>query len=196
MTAAEERLQFRIDARTADWLRDRAERMPLALDRRSTETSAINKQAAVELGLWRTALDAELGRIRLTTDQARCLADVLNGAILEPAISAGIGRVYAECYDAFRLARTGPAPDLSSYGRKHGPEGGDPGKWEQSLLDYLGSLGPVADFALRDAISRWWQDILPLDAGQWRDPDEQDDSLGLRADSPEGFAAVGLQVIR
>jgi hypothetical protein len=175
MAAAEERLQFRIDAGTAEWLRGRAERMPLALDRRSTEMSAINKQAALELGLWRMALETELGRIRLTLEQARCLVDVLNGTVLEPTISAGIGLAYASVYDAFRLARTGPFPDVSSYGAKHGPDDCDPGKWEQALLDYLGQLGPVADFALRYAISRWWQaDGEP---------------------TAEGFAAVGLRVI-
>lgn len=177
--AAEESLRFRIDGEAAEWLRSRAERMQLALDRRSTETSAVNKQAGVELGLWRMAQDAELGRIRLTLAQAMCVADVLNGAILEPRISSGIGLAYAGCYDEFRLARTGPVPDVSSYGAKHGPEGCDPAKWEQALLDYLGSLGPVADFALRYAIARWWEEVSQIQE---------------LADSAEGFAAVGLRV--
>jgi hypothetical protein len=74
----------------------------------------------------------------------------------EPAVHRPPGGA-AACYDEFRLARTGPVPDVSWYRAKHGPEGCDPGKWEQALLDYLGSLGPVADYTLRDAIARWWE---------------------------------------
>jgi hypothetical protein len=186
-------IRFR-DAELAQWLRDRAGRMPLARDRRSTGLSAASGQARAELGLWRMAQEAELGRIRLTLAQARCLADVLNGDVMEAKIGVNLGLAYAGCYDAFRLARTGPAPDLSSYGAKHGPEGCDPWKWEQDLLGLLGALGPVADFALRDAVSRWWQDVYPRDASQWRDPDDQYPDDQFRADSAEGFESAGLRI--
>jgi hypothetical protein len=181
MAASEERLQFRIDAGTAEWLASRAKRMPLAsLDRRSTEASVINTQARTELALWRLALKAELGRIRLTLGQALCLADVLNGHIVEASVASGVGLAFTECYDAFRLARGGPAPDVSSYGAKHGPEGCDPAEWERALADYLGTLGPVADYALRDAIARWWEEV------------SQDAEL---ADTAEGFGVVGLPIV-
>lgn len=167
------RVQFR-DVELAGWLRDRAKRMPFTRDRRSTDGSPVNGQAKAELTLWRMALEAELGRIRITLAQASCIADVLNVGVLEAALGAPLGLAYAECYDAFRFARTGPAPDVSSYGAKWGPEDGDPAKWEQELLELLGALGPAADFALRDAISRWWKsDGEP---------------------TVEGFAAVGLRV--
>jgi hypothetical protein len=139
-------------------------------------------QAQAELGMWRDALDGELRRVRLTLAQASCVADVLNGTALTPGVSGTLGIVYAECYEAFRLAREDrsgnplPAPlgDVSSYGAKWGPEGTGPAKWEQELLDYLGRLGPAADMALRDAVARWWD--------------------GAFLPTAEGFAAVGLRV--
>jgi hypothetical protein len=177
-------IRFR-DAELAEWLRDRAERMPFARDRRSTEGSAAGGQARTELALWRAALEAELSRVRLTLAQASCVADVLNGTVLDAALGAPLGLAYAGCYDAFRLAREvspGVVSDVSSYGAKWGPEGCDPAKWEQDLLGCLGTLGPVADHALRDAIARWWAlpgEPLPGDAA---------------GEEKARFAAVGLRV--
>lgn len=131
-------------------------------------------QAKSELQVWRMARDAELDRITLTLEQALCLADVLNGHLGYSQMSGTVGLAEAECFDAFRLARRGPAPDVSSYGAKWGPEGSDPKTWEDDLLRLLGTLGPVADWVLREAIARWWAE-------------EQ-------ADTAEGFAAVGLRV--
>lgn len=170
------RVEFRASAETGRWLASRMGRMPRA------QIVSKNTQAATEIGLWRAVLAAELARIRLSLPQAIAVAEVLNSPDIEPAVSTGIGMVFAQCHDAFRLARSGPAGDCSSYGRKHGFD-------ESVLLDYLGSLGPAADHALADAISRWWQDVQPRDGGQWRDPDD-----GFRADSAEGFAAAGLRV--
>jgi len=150
-------VHVRLDGETAAWLAGRADRM---------STGSHHQQARTELGLWRTVLGAELRRIRLTLPQARCVADVLHGTLTNPAVASGAGLAYAECYDAFRIARATPGGE--SYGAKHGVD-------EQELLDYLATLGPAADHALRDAIARWWAQPDP-------------------GDSPEGFAAAGLQV--
>jgi hypothetical protein len=150
------RIQARISGEVAGWLDGRADRM---------HAGSRHQQAAAELALWRTALNIELGRIRLTLGQANCLADVLNGHMIAPMIASRPGLVYAECYDAFQIARDIPlASDVSSYGAKHGPKGCDPAEWEQDLLGYLGRLNAVADHALADAIARWW-DIQGIDFG-------------------------------
>lgn len=180
------RIQVRLDDDLAGWLRQRADM--------SRTGRSMDMQAREDLGLLREVIETELRRIRLTLQQARCLADVLNGTIIDSAVGTSLGLAYAECYDAFRLAREGsPAPDLSSYGAKHAPDGTDPEKWEQDLLVLLGRLGPAADYALRFAIARWWAEVHPQDSLQWRHPGEED-AGGFRADSPEGFGHAGLRI--
>jgi len=152
------RVQVRLDDTAAAWLAGRAARM---------HGGSTHQQARAELGLWHAVLDAELRRIRLTGAELACVADVAGGSLIRPVVSAGIGAVYAQCYDAFRVAREHDPARISSYGAKHGIG-------EQDLLDRLGALGPAADHALADAISRWWAGDLDATA--------------------EGFAAVGLRV--
>lgn len=164
---ANPRIQARLTDDMAGWLDGRAERM---------NTGSRNQQAITELTLWRAVLNIELHRIRVTLEQASCIADVLNGFTLDPAISLGVGRVYAECYGAFRDARD-KGGEPSSYGAKHAPLNVDAAEWEQTLLDYLGGLNMTADHALRDAIARWWAV-----------PDDPEVSDAAR------FAMVGLRV--
>jgi hypothetical protein len=159
MTAVETRVQVRLDDELAGWLADRTTRML---------TGSHNVQARLELDMWRATLRAELRRIRFTLAQASCLADLLNGVLIQPGISIRPGMVYAEASDAFQIARDTPIPDHSSYGAKWGID-------EQALLEYLARLGPAADHALLDAFSRWW---------------DQDHDRSL-----DGFAAVGLTVV-
>ena len=154
---ADTRIQARLSPGLAAWLDDRAAR---------SVAGSRHEQGRAELELWHTALAAELRGIRLTLGEAACVADVLKGSIIQMTVSRP-GTVYAQCYDAFRLAREHDPARIDSYGQKHGID-------EGKLLDYLGGLGPAADHALADAISRWWG----------RD-------LGATAD---GFAAVGLAV--
>lgn len=174
------RIQARLTDDMAGWLAGREERMQQPRNH--------NRQAMTELGLWRAALEAELRRIRLTPGQANCIADVCNGWLMDASLGSRPGLVYAECYDAFRIARESPGGDLSSYGAKHGPEGGDPAKWEQDLLDYLGRLGPVADHALRDAVARWWD--LPQETEWDHEPDEGE----IREHEIVRWGYAGLQV--
>jgi hypothetical protein len=152
------RVMYRVtDPGLLDWLTSRTGRML---------TGNRNEQARTELGLWREVLAAELRRIRLTLAEACCVADVLNSTTLTPTVAGSIGHTYAEVYDAFNDAE-GP----SSYGNKWGVD-------EQQLLGKLRALGPAADHALVDAISRWWETTdqhKAVDAGT--------------------FAAVGLRVL-
>lgn len=164
-------IHFRAVRGLAAWLEARRE----AAGRRS-----VHAQAQAELETWQMVQQGELSRIRLTVSQARCLGDVLNGAILAARVSTpGFSIAYMECADAFRLARdVSPSmTDVSSYGAKWAPDGTDPAVWEQALLDLLAGLSPAGDVALRYAIASWWTFA--------QEPD---------ADTPAGFARVGLNV--
>ncbi|WP_433357774.1 hypothetical protein ACQP25_44350 (plasmid) [Microtetraspora malaysiensis] len=130
-----DRVQTRVTPEVAAWLLDRSARM---------HTGSNHLQAKIELSLWRDAMAAELRRIRLTVEQACCLADVLNGHMMSPGIAYGAGLVFAECYDAFDIAS-----GYSTYGKKWNID-------EAALLDLVMKLGPVADHALMDAFARWW----------------------------------------
>lgn len=156
-------IQFRADSALDEWLARRA-----TLMHNGGTPASGNVQARLELGLWKATLDLELRRIRLTLPQARVVAAVCNTWSLDATIGAGPGLVFAEVYDAFRIAREKDHLGISSYGAQYGID-------EQALLDYLGSLGPAADAALRDAITRWWED-------------------DGREDTVAGFEKVGLRV--
>lgn len=170
MAGSKNDVHFRVSETIAKWLDTRA-----GLDRHASQNEDLKQrsrhgQAKAELEMWHSVLTTELKRIRLTVEQASCIADVLNGTLTTPGVGVSMGIAWMECSDAFSLA-TG----VSSYGRKHAPEGTDPDKWEADLLDYLQNLGPAADTALRYAIAEWWgRDLEP---------------------TAEGFAAVGLRVI-
>lgn len=170
MAPSKNDVHFRVSETIAKWLDTRA-----GLDRHARQNEDLKQrsrhgQAKAELETWHSVLTVELKRIRLTVEQASCLADILNGVLTTPGVGTSFGLAWMECSDAFSLA-TG----VSSYGRKHAPEGADPDKWEADLLDYLRGLGPAADTALRYAIAELWARDLPGTA--------------------EGFAAAGLRVV-
>lgn len=157
---ADTRIQARVSEDVAAWLAERDERM---------FSGGTGLQAKVELGIWKDALAAELRRIRLTLNQANCLADILNGTMISAGVAGRVPVVLMEASDAFHLAREEPlAYDEVPYGTKWDID-------EKKLTEYLRTLGPTADHALQDAVSRWWQ----TDAEA----------------TVEGWATVGLTVV-
>ena len=114
------------------------------------DTSSLDIQARVEMEIWRAVMAAELRRIPLTLAEASCLAAILEGH--PPArgpVSSSIGTCYAECHQAFHLARE--TPGEPTYAARWGVS-------EGTLLARLQRLGPAADLALEDAIARWHGD--------------------------------------
>lgn len=154
---AETRIQFRAGDQLFAFLALRALRMG---------TSSADLQARAEIEIWRAVMAAELRRIPLTVAEASSLAGILKGH--RPTcgpVSASIGVCYAECEQAFRLAR-----EIADQGPA--------GMWGISgemLLAKLQRLGPAADLALEDAIARWHDHRFEA--------------------TPDGFGQAGLRII-
>ncbi|KPC77477.1 hypothetical protein ADL27_48750, partial [Streptomyces sp. NRRL F-6602] len=106
--------------------------------------------------------------IRLTLNQANLIASVLSGTVMTPEIVGNAPAVLMEVSDAFHLARETPLPGEKPYGERWSLD-------EDALLHYLRTLGPTADHALFDAVSRWWKTGAPT--------------------TVEGWASVGLTVV-
>lgn len=130
-------------------------------------TPSADLQARTEIEIWREVMAAELRRIPLTLAEASCLAGILKGhPPSRRLVSASIGICYAECEQAFRLAREIPGQAPSARWR---------GVSEDVLLARLQRLGPAADLALEDAIARWHTQRFEA--------------------TPEGFERAGLRII-
>lgn len=157
---ADNRIQTRVSERLVEWLLDRANRLGSG--------GSIHMQAGHDLDMLRALLARELGRIRLTVNEANCVADILNGTMLSAGEMAAFPAVATDVAEAFQLAREEAFPGEVSYGEKWGID-------EDRLVSYLRALGASADHALADAISRWWA---------------ADDHAG----TVEGWARVGLRV--
>lgn len=155
----DDRVAVRIEGQTKAFLESRARRLGDA---------GIGTQARAELELWQSALAAELARVQLTLPQACFLANVVlmspEIAVIDPLDSGNlVGALWVGCYDAFRRIPPGESSLADTWNID-----------EQALLDYLRTLGPTADHALYDALSRW-----------------RDMNLDQTVD---GFARAGLRV--
>ena len=127
-------IKLRLTDDLAAWLADRAERV--------AAPASGGQRLKTEVELWRHTLAAELRRQRWTLPELGLIADVLNGALITDAATASLGLVAVEVMDA-----------------RAGMEGVWGDKWgvdELGLIDKLLRLGPAADQALADAVSRWW----------------------------------------
>ena len=151
------RVQYRAKDADRDFLLDRARRMG---------DPSPHQQAHTELRLWRELAAAELRRIRLTFHQAQCITSIRGGWLLTTELAPGLSLVFLSCQEAFHNART--TPWETPYAERFDID-------ETALLDYLRTLGPAADHALRDALNRWHHEQLPATA--------------------EGFTQAGLQVV-
>ena len=132
-------ISFSAPAELADWLAGRADR--------AMSPESIDVRAKTELGVWREAQAVELRRTTWTLPELGYLAELALGSILTPGFGALLA---AESADA------DPATAA---------------KWgidQQALTAQLAGLGPVQDFALRDALGRWVADPgLTHDHATW-----------------------------
>jgi hypothetical protein len=85
-------------------------------------------------------------------------------------MAATPGLLHAEAEDGFALSWGGPPPYLSTYGHRWAGDGQvaddaeaattEAKAWETEALTWLATLSPLEDLALRDALSRWWEQGL------------------------------------
>lgn len=160
MTPDDTKVQYRLSGRLAEWLTSRMERAGVH--------DSPNAQARAELALWQATLDAELGRIQFTLNELRCIADVLADRRLLLSVSATVGAVYGRVYLAVRREQVDAG---TTWVKRWNLDG-------HALLEKLIELGPAADHAVYDAVSRYL------------------DARGTRYAPPtvEDFAKFGLAV--
>lgn len=150
---SDNRIQWRAAPDLVAWLLGRAER--------ATEAPNLTRAAQQELAQWRESLRVEQARTRWEPAELGCLADILNGSLVQ-----GVGQYLAmEVADAFAL-------DPGALGPKWGID-------EAALLAKITGLGAVASAATIDGIARWWADP---DRGPHADP-ESWRAVGFRADA-------------
>ncbi|HET9657319.1 MAG TPA: hypothetical protein VFP72_18345 [Kineosporiaceae bacterium] len=139
------------------WLTDRQQRMM---------APGLATQLRAEAVMLRDLLAAELRRQRWTLAELGLLADVMNGDILTSSVyTGGVSMITANLVDATSGLE-------AEYEAQHGVH-------PARVVEKLQTLGPAADAALRDALSRWW-------ATQDEGPD---------AHTVEGWARVGVRVV-
>lgn len=149
----------------AGWLEDRAER--------ALSTAGLGARTRTELFLWRAVLQAELDIQRWTLTELAALAAALNGSMISDAVPTSIGHCAVELTDARRGREDDWDADIAA---QHAPGLGGNARWSgDALLAKLARLGPAADMALSDAISRWL--------------------TGKHEHSVEGWAQVGVRAV-
>ena len=184
--AGSARVDFAAPAELAAWLASRAERTIMSRAGADDGATSHGQQAKHDLLLFRELLAAELAAMpAVPLGWATALAEVTGGEQMSAAITAvsddGTFRpvLWAEWAVASADARTGHPGN--SYAARHGID-------EDALGAWLRGLSPVLDYALRDALSRWWADVQPMDGAVLGDGTVHESA------SAEGFAAVGLRV--
>jgi hypothetical protein len=152
----------RVDDDLAGWITDRAER--------AMRMESLGVHIRTEVQKWRTIVGAELRHLRFTIGEIGLIADVFGGSLITDAISSRPPMAAIEVMDA----RDGME---GSYGDKWGVD-------EMALVEKLLGLGPAADHALIDAVSRWWAADGEHTAAGWaavgltiRDNDNPDRSI-------------------
>lgn len=166
------------------WLASRRERTILA----RVGTGSLSVQAKLELTARRELQGAELAAmLPVPLAWADALTEVVGGEQLSASIFAvdadGTFRaaLWGEWAVAASDARASGHPD-DTYAARYGLD-------EAELDRWLRSLTPGQDDAVRDALSRWWADVYPMEGARGGADDNE-----FRSTSAAGFAAVGLRV--
>lgn len=171
-------LNIRVDDALGAWLDNRQARYM---------SGSKQMQARTDLALLRDLLTAEARRVPFTVDEARALASIVAGAMIQPTIGHVL---WPEVADAFSIARAADPTggEVSSYAAQFGID-------ENSLLERLQMLSPAGDLAVRDALSRWWRQQELLNHARGVDESNGRES-GEPPDDAETFAAAGLRITR
>lgn len=147
-------ISWRPNSDMSEWLEGRASR--------SAQPGGLSARTRTEMRLWRSCIHHELLRLRFSLNDLAIIASALNGTIIPDAVSKTVPIVAAKVIEHLRVSAEGRPVQMHS------------GDDHQGLVTYLLSLGPTADHALGDAITRWQQN----------DHDH----------TPDGWAAVGITV--
>jgi hypothetical protein len=150
MPKDDNRIQVRVRPDLYAWLQGRAARLGSG--------GSVHLAAQQELMMWRSALDAELRRIRLTVPELNTLADLTRGTAFTPIVTPGV--LALELSDAVDLAQQYPDQE-EDYPAKWGADG-------DRLLRYLRALSPTAEHALTDSLARWHENHAELTEEGWR----------------------------
>ena len=142
---ATEPIRMRLTADQEAWLVDRSERATFGQE-------SLGLRAKSELAMWRSVLRAELHQQRWSLADLEVIARCVGGPDLTDAVPLSVGLVAVAVIDGTR-------GDVAAEG----------------LTARLLRLGPAADMALADAVSRWW--------------------AGDGDHSAEGWAAFGVNVV-
>jgi hypothetical protein len=175
-------VQFRARGGLDAWLASRQERTILA------GAGSLGEQARLELHMLGDLLAAELRAMQpVPLAWAHALTEVSGG----DQMSAGIAQVredgslrpvlWAE-WIVCRHDATASGHPGNTFAARYGLD-------EDDLDAWLRSLSPARDHAVRDALSRWWAQVWPMDGARIGEEDGE-----FQAVSAAGFAIVGLRV--
>jgi hypothetical protein len=173
-------VQFRATGGLGSWLASRQERTILA------GGGGLGMQGRLELSLWRDVLTAELAALPpIPLAWADVLTEVSGGEQMSAAVASvrDDGSWWPVLWAEWAVRRqdTGGHPD-NTFAARYGID-------EDALDQWLRALSPARDHAVRDALSRWWAEVWPMDGARGGEEDGE-----LQAVSVAGFAIVGLRV--